>query len=136
MEIYRHEATKRWLVSKIISINGEPYTPLVPEPKQKPKPKPKKLKPEKKIKTNQKKNRLQKDIEKSFVMYENKNTVLKYWERNIKFSLSDYSVNPLITSQRMNLKRNFNEHICLDRRLSRFVYVKEGLDSKVFCDLR
>ena len=42
VEIYRHEATKRWLVSKIISINGEIYTPLEPEPKkEKPKPKPK-----------------------------------------------------------------------------------------------
>jgi hypothetical protein len=45
------KSTERWLVSKLISINGELYTPPEPEPKQeKPKPKPKKIKPEKKIK--------------------------------------------------------------------------------------
>jgi len=33
VEIKKHEATERWLVSKIISINGEPYTSPEPEPK-------------------------------------------------------------------------------------------------------
>ena len=127
VEIYRHEATKRWLVSKIISINGEPYTPPVPEPKQKPKPKPKKLKPEKKIKTNQKKNRLQKDIEKgvSSCTNLNKNTVLKYWERNIKFSLSDYSVNPLITIEDDRLFEGYF--------IETFAWI-EGYQGHVWCE--
>ena len=44
VEINRHQ-DGRWLVSKIISIDGEPYTSPEPEPqKEKPEPKPK-LKP-------------------------------------------------------------------------------------------
>jgi hypothetical protein len=46
VKISHHLPTKRWLVSEIVSIEGEPYTSPEPEPKKeksKPKPKPKKI---------------------------------------------------------------------------------------------
>ena len=128
VEIKKHESTERWLVSKIISIDGEPYTSPEPEPKKEkaePKPKPEKRKP--KPKPKQKISKLFKDIQKGISSCTNldKTTLLKYWEQNIKFSLHDYPVNPLITIEDDRLFEGYF--------IQTFAWV-EGYQGHVWCE--
>jgi len=103
--ISHHAPTDRWLVSKIISIDGEPYSsPETVSKKEKAKVenKQKKKASKKEIGLSEKEkkkkyweNNIAKQV--SFYTKISKNNVLEYWKENIKFSVNNYPINPMTT---------------------------------------